>query len=585
MMMVALFLLFQGPQIIRERWNNYGVNPHAGLMLMSANNEWNEESKPSAGTVIFAGSENSESLKVIREWAKYAKRKVIVTDDIESVLQYANASPDLVVVDEALWERNGMESEARRILSNGLSVLFTRLPSCERIDRSPTAKAILGITEIYENEVTVAGIHLFPGFFIGGERIYQPVNETEEKLQDLELTMPWYRLGQRTETYMMGIIDDENYKNESMPGILWSCANGDAKVFAIEGDYFNDRMIGIGILDAAIAKIKDYYLYPCVNSQQFEVINYPYLANENSEELESIYSRSATGIFRNLVLPGLEADIAGNNFIVSGYIMPEYDYRDDDDPVKGELNYHLRKLGEQNGEACYSLIHNDSVDLDQKLKKDLNTFQEAPDYQFSAVYADRSELDEADEILSGYLTTVRTISTKYSPAESLVSFLPSGRTLQAATADVTKYTYTDDLEQMGAETALGYANIQMDLKNIIWPESEEDQWQNASREYFSIIDTYWKNYTAFEHTTASIADQKVRNLLCISYETNREGNDITVRCSGYAGSAEFILRTHNEKVTDVTNGSFRMIEDGAWLISVQSDVSHITIERDTISKG
>ena len=579
MMIVALFLLFQGPQIIRERWNQYGINSHAQKTVMTIDREWNEN-ETAAGTALYVGEESSDSYEIVKEWAHYTKRRLIRKDNVSDVLQYQNMNPDLVIIDESLWADNVLERDVEQVLKSGMSVLFTKLPSVERISQSHLAQELLGITSIYEPSVTTDGVHLFSGFFLGGERIYQPLNEKEESLQDLELTMPWYRLGQRTETYMMGIIDDENYLNESMPGIIWSCANGDAKAFAIVGDYFQDRMIGIGILNAAVAKIQDSYLYPCVNSQQFEILNYPALSNENNEELQRIYSRNTTGILRNLILPGITADTAANKFIVSAYIMPQYDYADDNEPISGELNYYLRKIGEDNGEACYSMDHNDTINLDGKLKRDIEALHEAPDYEFTSAFVDFKELEEAEAALNLYLPGIRTLSTRYSPNYPLISFLTSGRTLQTATADVTEYSYTKDLEQMGAETALGYANIQMDMKKVYWPSSEEDQWQNASRNYFSVIDTYWKPYSAFEHTTASLADQRARNLLTLSYEVMENDDELTVLCNGFSESAEFILRTHNKKVTEVDGGSFQNIEEDAWLISIQSTTAHIKLEED-----
>ena len=46
-----------------------------------------------------------------------------------------------------------------------------------------------------QNEVTLDGIHLFEGFLLGGEVIYQAKDEEEEKNQDMDLKIPWYVRG------------------------------------------------------------------------------------------------------------------------------------------------------------------------------------------------------------------------------------------------------------------------------------------------------------------------------------------------------------------------------------------------------
>jgi hypothetical protein len=62
---------------------------------------------------------------------------------------------------------------------------------------------------------------------------------------------------------------------------------------------------GIGMLNAILAEIKPYDLYPVVNAQCMGVANFPGLAAENSEKMKELYSRELPAVFRDIIWPGL----------------------------------------------------------------------------------------------------------------------------------------------------------------------------------------------------------------------------------------------------------------------------------------
>jgi hypothetical protein len=68
---------------------------------------------------------------------------------------------------------------------------------------------LLGIKEIRQPEVSLAGVHLFSGFFLGGERIYREDDDGNGgEDHSLNLDVPWYVTRVKTKTYMRGILSD-----------------------------------------------------------------------------------------------------------------------------------------------------------------------------------------------------------------------------------------------------------------------------------------------------------------------------------------------------------------------------------------
>ena len=585
LMMTALFILFQGPPFIREHFNAYEYNDHYRESILTKKDMWAGAEYASEEVALITDSEELE--RTVREWANYSKRRVTGYSSMSQAAGTVADSTVCVVVTKEAWEEKGFLKSVRYFLERGVTVLFADLPDVTVIQQDFQARKILGIDDVVKNEITTDGIRLFDGFLLGGERIFMPENESENDRQDLELTMPWYRTGAGVETFMMGIFKDELYEgekldNEELPPVIWSCGHENAKVYAIQGNYMHDRMIAMGILSAVMADSKEFSLYPVVNSQQLQIINFPSLANENQQVMQEIYSRTQNQFEQNIVYPGLKADTDRNGFNLTAYLMPQYDYSDENDPVYGKLAWYLEQLNEQKAELGYSLVHNDTVTLEEKLKLDLHILNsQAPNYRIAAVYVSQEEAEDTlGKFPEDFRESVNTICTENYAEKGIIDYLDDRITIQQSTAMANTFTYLNDLQMMGAETALGYASVSIDMKRILWPETEEDQWQNASKRIFSVVDTYFKNFNMFDKTTASETDRNLRNLLSANYSCSVEGDVIHVDADRFTEQMSFILRLHNKKVTEVTNGSFEFIEKDAYLIRVTDQSSDILLEDD-----
>ena len=584
LMMIALFILFQGPLLIREQYNDYRFNKYYEENTLHFNDVWKGEDTAKEEVIFIGDDENI--LSGIKEWANYSKRRVLSFNGIEDGLSACNSFTKLVIMTPECWEDENLEDKIHQMMDVGINVLFTDLPLFSRIQNREAAK-ILGIDDVVLQHIDVDGFRLFEGFFLGGERYFLAKDETEKKRQDLNLKVTWYRTGQGVETYMMGVFKDDLYKgkkieNEELPPIMWSCSSGTAKAYVIQGDYFSNRMIEMGILSSVMADCKQIDLYPIVDAQQIQILNYPTLTDENGQKMSDIYGRSLTQFERLIVYPGIVADTDGNGFRFTSYVMPQEDYLDQEGPSDGELTWYLSQFNEKKDELGYSLEHNSNISLEEKLKHDTDVFlKEAPDYKIAAVYVTPEEADLFYDILPERLkSSVNTVCTQYFKNKPIIGYINNDVTLQQSTASVNAFSYTNDLEMLGIETTLGYASIAIDMKEILWPEDLDDEWQNASRRIFSLIDTYWTKFKVFEKTTASETDRKIRNLLSLSYDYSVKENEIRLVLDDNSDKVSFILRMHNRKVTDVSSGSFKKIEQDVYLITVDSDISTIKFEED-----
>ena len=73
------------------------------------------------------------------------------------------------------------------------------------------------------------------------------------------------------------------------------------------------------------------------------------------------------------------------------------------------------------------------------------------------------------------------------------------------------------------ETALGYSNITLDFYSVTYPEGDEDSWEKMSKKIAANLGTYWKAYEAFDATTLTESDVRIRRFLALDYKQQRAG--------------------------------------------------------------
>ncbi len=115
------------------------------------------------------------------------------------------------------------------------------------------------------------------------------------------------------------------------------------------------------------------------------------------------------------------------------------------------------------------------------------------------------------------------------------------------------------------------------MHRIMWPETEDDRWEKYFNKVFSNVSTYFHNFTFMEDTTLSESDRRVRSLLNLSYEIEKEDDGIVVYATDIRQEAWFLLRTHGQKIADITNGEYEQIEQDAYLVKVQVGGTHIRL--------
>lgn len=606
-MLVVLFM-FQSTGIAKNRLNNAETNEYAleNQTAMGADGAYSPEAKrmriirgeektatgadgsSNKRLVLFVGGTDSKVFHTVRQWCSYSKRALLLVPHAKDCAAYADET-EIILVDGQQLDLGTDVPVLREYVEQGTSLVFCNLPDARTMAWYVELEELLGITAIYDYSVELTGVHLFGGLLIGGERIYKAKNEEEAKrLQDMNLTVPWYLTLNGNKSYMVGLLDDLKSQdgempNEYAPNLIWRTSkSGRGQVFAVNGTFLEDTL-GIGILEGMLADLHGYEIYPVVNAQNFSVVNYPSFANENSEEIHARYSRELPSLYRDIVWQSISTVTERSRSKTTMLLAPQYDYEDENEPSAEAFTYYARLFREKRMEIGLSLEQVSQVPLDEKLEKDLSFLNEHLEgYVYRSAFAPKPNAGTVGRLGNKEeLQTVSTLLTDYDSGSDLLYYV-NNCCVQQGTNDIFNHTYMENLRMHAIESALGYTSVVLNMNRVAYPQGDEDSWERLYEAFSSNYLTYWSVYSYFEKTTLSESDVRVRRFLNLDFAERRAGDSLYVDVKNFEEEAYFILRTHGERIKEIRGGSVIELEDDAFLIRAEEKSFEIILENGNI---
>ena len=600
MMFLILFFMFQFSGIMKEQLNEYESNAYAGTTgttLTSADCFVPEEGVPE----LFCVGSDARVTGVVTSFCTYSKRNLRCVESVGELDGLQTQGKTVVIDGECITEESEVEA-LRALAEQGTNLIFARLPVYDFIAESTGLQELLGIYQAYRPEVLLSGMHLFPGFLLGGEALYEVQGDGDAERQDMAIGLPWYVTGKGTKTYMVGTLTDDTYqeavddgiaqkfflvgtdeestKNSVLPAILWRKSFSEARVFCVNGDFLTEQA-GIGILSAFMAECSAYELYPVVNAQNLVVAGYPVFSEENREEMSRYYSQSPSAVYQDIVWPSLISTSNRTKSKMTCMMTPRFQYGEEEELSGEQVSFYLKLFHEEDIEAGLSAASGSAPSIADKLREDAGFWEEyAPEYSFlSIVLKNAAQLSEEDA--AALPASVRTAAVQDQSGEyPVVGYLGENLTAQYATGNGVTHTFMDDFRLRCVETALGYSTIVLDLERVTYPESEEDSWHVLSKRIAANLVTYWKPYNAFEETTLAGSDDRIRRFLTLDYTSERNGDTILLTIEHFDREAYFLLRLSGEKVKKIEGGSVTGVETDVYLISATEPEVSIQVEKE-----
>ena len=575
LMMLTVFFIFQFSLVMKAQGNEYDVNEHIVEVDLKASNVPVTESDKK---VWFIGDIEGAVGDAVRQWCTYTRQELEVFSEIPEPTKITGL--ETIVIDPKTFDIRNKTDKILKLTELRATIIFGDLPDAAYIDSDEDLKMLLGITKVVQSEVHVDGVQIFDGFLLGGETVYA-VNKKapeEKRFEDLDLDIAWYDTGLGTKTYIVGVMDEDLVHPYDFPKMIWRSYYNGTFVYAVNGDYLQG-MMGIGFLDSMMYDVNEYYIYPVVNANNIVIADFPYLSNENSEKLKSIYSRDAEGFQRDIAWPGIISMATRSEFCMTCFLSERYDHDHEADSNSDETKFYLQQMKELDAEAGKSLDYKGNISLKEKAALSRKYFEDqGVNYRFRSLYIREWE-DELKDILENEESDIRTVVSSVRNNNQAISFCSENVTIQYATNKADEYTFKNALLYRSLLTSLGYTNVLVDMSQVIWPQSEEDEWQNFFDHVFSYITSYWSDWMIFDATTISESDARIRKMLSVKYsDEKKDDNTIVLHTSG-ADENYFIMRLHDTEITGISeNAEYTRIEKDSYLLKVKPGDTVITIK-------
>lgn len=575
LMMLTLFFIFQFSLVMKAHGNNFDVNEHVTEVELTASDVPVTESDKK---VWFIGDIEGPVGDAVRQWCTYTRQELEVFSEIPAPTD--KEVIEAIIFDPKTVDIKGKTSKLLKLAEMRSCMIFGDLPDAEYIDSDEDLKTLLGITKVVDPAVHVEGVQIFKGFLFGGETVYAANKNIpeESRFEDLDLDIAWYDTGLGTKTYIVGIMDEKLVHPYDFPKMIWRSYYNGTFIYAVNGDYLQG-MMGIGFLDAMLYDTKGYYIYPVVNANSIVFSDFPYLSAENSEKLKSIYSRNAETFQRDIAWPGIISMATRSEFSMTCFMSDRYDYTHDDEVSGDETRFYLQQMKELDAEAGRSLDYVGNISLADKSKLSRDYYaREGLNYQFRSLYL-KEWKDELKTVLEEQETDIRTVVAGVRKNNQAISFCSENVTLQYATNKANEYSFKNDLLYKSLLTSLGYTNVLVDMNQVIWPQTEDDEWQNYFDHVFSYVTSYWSDRLIFDATTISESDARIRKMLSVKYDDEYSDENTIVLHSEGADENFFVLRLHDNEIAGISdNAEYILIENDAYLLKVHPGDTVITLK-------
>lgn len=573
--MIAILILFQFSNLSAIYTSQAMHNKYAsqGEPLKRSQTTTEESLRaPLTYTTALIGNAEQSEIMIAKEWCVYLKRTYNLYPSLTDFSDNISKRCNIVILSSNAVKTSKDIDTLVHVARMGIHIIFTSLPDVSFFHDSEKLCRLTGIRRIRSDACHTDGLTLFEGFFIGGKTYYTKLKET----------IPYYLLQSGTKAYMSGNLKNQKkqkIKNEDLPAVIWRNQYENSFIFCVNFDFFKDHT-GLGILTAMLSETKDYLVYPIVNAQSIICQNFPYLSNENTENISKHYFYTSKTLCETVLWPDMVSILNATGDKFSGMIAPKLEYSDSTkNTLEDSLNFYFKQSEKISGELGLSGDQMEGIGrYSNKLMYDTKLFhKDATDYTFTVfspgnmpetIYHDYVGNHARKSVLSDIRTL---IITKPQKSQELLSFYNNDILAMTSTNDGFSHTDREDLFLKSIETALGYSAISLDFSRVLYPDGKKDDWTKLSKDLSRFLDTYWKPFRkSFSQVTVSEADKKVRSFLALEYTSYRKGNTINVAISNFQSEAGFILNLTEQDVVSVSGGSFQKIETGKYIICADS---------------
>lgn len=443
----------------------------------------------------------------------------------------------------------------------GTDIIFAVLPSDEELTEEWTE--LLGIRYLGEPYMQ-KGIVSLDNFFIGGISWYQ----------DYRIRVRRIKTNASCKTFVAGINDEvkqEKLRNEDATDIVWRKMFNHSRLFVVNGNFFSD-MQHIGVLSAIFSRLGSDYLYPIVNAKMLFIEDAPFLSDENEEIMEERYARNAGRFLEEIAIPGI-VSLSMALEIQPQFYGTQY-FQDRSGGIRSNvLSFLHRELVKIGGDIQVSAHQNSQ----NKTLGTMEMFGRITERDVTSLFFENYDEGKERQILEA--------ASKKGNISSIIHNWSSypALSIEGDYAYIPMMTEGYDMDSTvmlrfdGAASSLGMITHGISMEKIIYPESEEDDWATAYKDFSAYYYTACQKYSWLDGVDAAGLEQRVRQYLVMKPEIIYREDRIHLHVENLYTQGFFLLRT-DKKIKKMSSGKFEKLEDGVYLLTIQEEDTKITLK-------
>lgn len=532
---------------------------------------------------IISENNNGILTGLLTEWCVYNKYFYKIYDYLPEVNDTAPYS--LLIFGDIGWSEEDKEI-LYKYAESGKTMIFTHLPDYRILSSDRDFLGLFGIDKVMAGNVKVDGFKIFSDFLISEERIYIKGDYFGEE-DDTSFYVPYYKLAPGYEVYAVALFDGyekSGLVHADLPPLLWRTRTGNSFVFVVGCDIFCGMALP-GILTGFMTHVNEVYLYPVVNAQTISITDFPYLSDENSDKIKSVYLRSPKNLARDILWPNIVKILKSYGNSYNFFTASQLDYTDDVGPDGDLLKFYLDEIKKLGGTPGLSLNQVTKADIDEVLYENLQFYEKnMPYYSFSYLYPGKFKKEDfLKKMDHKLLKDITLIMADYYEGGRLIDLIENDILSVSFNLNGYRHETMDDLRLVCVENALGMCNMKVDLSPVIYPESSSCNWNNLSLKWAK-GNTYFRDFTAFDTVSLSELNKRIRRFLALNFTCEIKDNHIHISIDNFDREAYFILITYDKTVKSVDNGSCKKIKDSRFLIKATDSDVVINLEDQNVLK-
>lgn len=466
----------------------------------------------------------------------------------------ADRSEDMLMIEGSELKTEKEAEQLEQLIEEQKTLIFLSLPTQDYIEQYDLNE-LLGIRKVF-GQHTQKELNLVSGFMLGGFHQFEDLIYNALDL-DLLFSTKVYAYGKKTQ-------------DKGSP-VIWRNTYNNSEVYVVNGP-FMETDASDGITSAILAEIEEDYIYPVLNARLMVYESFPYVSDKNKKQLEKNYNRDAMRVQHDILFPDLLSINKLRGFIPNGFFrlgFEETELSKISPNNQRELTSYQAQLFKDGGEV--------GLRYTGDIERDLNGYNQV--FKDSDVKSVLINAETTDTEIAEILEATEAVETIIGPfeKEKNYQYLNDQAIYLPFTSEGIVRSGQAELEFVSMVTAHGTIAQNLDLEEIINPADGQEKWTGGHKKYVQFIDNYRKQFSFLDSRNITETSTILKNLLNNAPAINKSSNTIEISFPNWQGESHYILRTP-KKIKSVENGTFKEIEENAYLITAQGQRVEVKIE-------